>query len=177
MSQNLEIKAIIPSVSDASAKAESLGAIYCAELHQVDTYFRLPSGRLKLREINRNHAELIYYNRQEHSNARLSDFITYPTSVPLVLKEILEKANGIIATVTKKRLLYMYHDTRIHIDTVDQLGSFIEFESPVTDSVDKAQQTVDFLCHSFGIKESDFFIHSYIDLLTEKMGITAYSQW
>lgn len=169
MNQNLEVKAIIPSVSEVIPIAVLLNAIYCDEFFQIDTYFRVPTGRLKLREINNERAELIYYDRKENSHVRLSDFIRYPSTAPLLLKEMLVKANGVVATVAKKRLLYMYQDTRIHIDTIEHLGSFIEFETPVADSLEKAQEMIRYLCVRFGIGEKDFINHSYVDLFVEKV--------
>lgn len=50
--------------------------------------------------------------------------VTDPTS----LKEVLTMALGVNGYVKKTRLLLHYKQTRIHIDEVLDLGSFLELE-------------------------------------------------
>jgi adenylate cyclase class IV len=59
----------------------------------------------------------------------------------------------------------MYEDTRIHLDSVNELGEFIEFEVPVSGSAAKAEATIKFLCEAFKIAESSYFKGSYVDLM------------
>ena len=48
--RNVELKARIASLEDATRAAEKIGATFEGVLEQVDTYFRANEGRLKLRE-------------------------------------------------------------------------------------------------------------------------------
>ena len=165
MPRNLEVKARIAALQDAEQIARSINANPAGYLYQIDTYFNVQRGRLKLREINRDHAELIYYSRNELSKCRESDYEVFTSPNISVLKKFLESSLGIRAIVRKQRKLYMYQSTRIHLDEVEQLGSFLELESPIEQSAEAAQKVVDFLLKEFGVRESDYILSSYVDLI------------
>ena len=165
MPKNLEIKAKIPDKEMAIEIAKTLSSNYSHELQQTDTYFITSNGRLKLREINQTTAELIYYNRTEDSRERMSDFQIFPTDNSTGLKKILTDTFGVKTVVKKVRQLYFYDDTRIHIDTVEQLGTFIEFEVPVNSSDEEAHKKMQFLVDIFGLRKDDFILNSYSDLI------------
>jgi predicted adenylyl cyclase CyaB len=168
MPRNLEVKARIRSVREAEQTARSINATFEGTLHQVDTYYNVPRGRLKSREINNERAELVFYERDEHAKHRESNYRVFPCMEISLLKEILGRSLGIRATVKKKRELFMYNSTRIHLDEVENLGSFLELESPVEESLDKAQEVVAFLVREFNVQDADFILESYVDLLTSK---------
>lgn len=65
MPRNLEVKARINNLSAAEKVALEIGAIFEGEFFQVDTYFNVKNGRLKLREFDSGFAELIFYHRVE----------------------------------------------------------------------------------------------------------------
>jgi adenylate cyclase, class 2 len=165
MPKNLEVKARIQNVSEAIKVAHSISATYAGELLQTDTYFHVVKGRLKLREIDNTNSELIYYNRSEEMSDRISNFDIFPCQYSNQLKLMLEKGLGIKAIVQKKRKLFMYQNTRIHIDDVRHLGMFIEIESPVESSIEPAKKIVDFLVKKFSIDESQVILNSYLDLV------------
>ncbi len=83
MRKNLEVKACIESVESAEKIAQSIRARFDRTMKQIDTYFNVSHGRLKLREIDDTHAELIYYTRNEDVNHRVSDFQICPVHNPL----------------------------------------------------------------------------------------------
>ena len=169
MPRNLEIKARYENLSQVKKIAEKIGARHITVLHQIDTYFVVPKGRLKLREIEGEPAELIYYEREESANHRNSDFQIYKCDDSAILKDLLTNCFGARASVEKKRTLYIYNDTRVHLDEVVGLGTFIEFEVPVKDSPEDAEKTLEFLLVSFGIKNPDFIKCSYIDMMLESL--------
>ena len=140
MPKNLEIKAKIPNVQHAISIAYDLYASYKGELHQIDTYFNVHHGRLKLREILNDHFELIYYERNEESQQRLSTFELYPVVDVNHMKKMLTQANGVIGIVEKRRTLFIYKNTRIHVDEVQRLGTFLEFETAVTETEEDAKK-------------------------------------
>lgn len=170
MPRNLEVKAKIASSESARELAESLHAKYAGTLHQTDTYFGVTHGRLKLREIDGAHAELISYDREESSTRRDSRFELFTVQNPSKLKSLLEASCGIRGIVEKTRILYLMDETtRIHLDEVKNLGSFVEFEVPVSNDAEAAEQ-LDSLIKQFGIGSGDFLRNSYIDLLLERIG-------
>ena len=168
MPRNLEIKARLSSIEFGVSKALAAGARYEGVLHQIDTYFNVSHDRLKLREEDSGKGELIYYKRGEESNQRVSQFEIYQCDDVATLKSILKKAYGVRSTVDKKRLLYMLDEARIHLDTVKELGLFLEFETFIQSDVEKARVSLEMLIRHFGIREEDFVRQSYVDSMEEK---------
>jgi predicted adenylyl cyclase CyaB len=164
---NVEIKARCPDPEQVRALLRQRKA-RCAGLdHQVDTYFRVPEGRLKLREGNIENA-LIYYRRPNEAGPKTSDVLLYPSSPGL--KEVLVTVLGVLVAVNKQREIYYLDNVKIHIDRVEGLGSFVEIEAAGDEHTDRGalqRQCVE-LTTAFGIREQDLVAKSYSDLLTEK---------
>ncbi len=167
MHLNLELKASIPSIDLARASARRCGAEFSGVLLQEDTYFRVPQGRLKLREIAGDKAELIYYERPDTSQERWSSYSRVPVIEPGALKEQLASALGVHVVVRKRRELFMLDETRIHLDDVEALGTYLEFEIPVRDQ-EEAYSQMKFLREQFEIDEGSIFTGSYSDLILAK---------
>lgn len=167
MPTNLELKARYPSSRKAHECARASGAAPRGLLVQQDTYFRVPRGRLKLREAEGETAELIYYERAEESAERWSRFTREPVTEPAGLVRVLTEAFGVLAVVKKKRELYIFRDARIHIDEVEGLGTFVEFE--VTGGETPASvATMRELRNAFGIGDDSVIKVSYSDMILEK---------
>ncbi len=164
MPTNLELKARISSIEWCLTRALERGATSAGILDQVDTYFNTPAGRLKLRIINGSSAELIGYFRREVADERSSAY--EKTSVPdaATFCGILERTLGVRVVVSKHRNLFWYKGSRIHVDAVDNLGTFIEFEVP-TDGKYSAEEVMKELRTMFDIRAQDIVRASYADLL------------
>lgn len=167
MPVNLELKARCAQWETARAVAERSGAIDKGILHQRDTYFRVQTGRLKLRVINDATAELIQYERAEDGAERFSRYRKIDVADPDGLREALAESLGTLVEVKKERHLYMYGATRIHLDRVESLGSFIEFEIPGSGN-GVTQELMGDLRRMFGIDEKDVVTCSYADLLMRR---------
>jgi adenylate cyclase class 2 len=136
--KNIEIKFQIPSHQEIISylnKHHDIDFLWSKE--QTDIYFWIPNGRLKLRIQTDSDPQLIYYQRNNSLDARLSEYLIFDASDADSLKIILEKALGVKTLVKKKRHLYQFHNVRIHIDEVNGLGNFIEFESVLDDGTDE----------------------------------------
>jgi predicted adenylyl cyclase CyaB len=138
-------------------------------LRQVDTYFVVPRGRLKLREQEgRAVAELIAYDRPNEAAVRASDYQLVPIPDPASLKLALTRTLGVRVVVAKRRTLWLWHNVRVHLDEVDSLGTFLELEA-VLSSPDEAEgvsrERLNQLTHSLRIREEDRIAVSYSDLL------------
>ncbi len=167
MPTNLELKARYPSPQKAHACARAVGAARRGLLVQQDTYFRVPRGRLKLREAGGGTAELIYYERSEESTERWSRFTREPVTGPAGIARVLTEAFGVLAVVRKKRELYVFRDARIHIDDVEGLGTFVEFE--VTGGETPASvATMRELRNAFDIGDGIVIKVSYSDMILAK---------
>ena len=165
MPKNLEVKARIKDPRVCEGIIKSIGSSFVGILNQTDTYFHTRRGRLKLREITDAAAELIYYEREEETVHRLSQFDIVRCDNPSALKAILEESVGIRGVVKKKRKLFMYNVTRVHLDEVENLGHFLELETPVTLSVEESETINEYITDRLQLSRDDFITGSYIDLL------------
>lgn len=170
--KNLEIKAKINNHNKIKKVMIDFGARPKETMHQIDTYFHVPSGRLKLRELTKDRAYLIYYERGESTAKRWSNYYTYDVKDQKEFIKILDKALGIKVVINKSRILYLYKNARIHLDTVKSLGTFIEIEVEVKKGDTQARNLMNEMLESLCIPKSDFIKDSYSDLLLSKQGKT-----
>lgn len=98
-------------------------------LWQRDTYFAVRRGRLKLREQRPGGSCLIQYDRADERRQRLSAYRIAAIGEPAELLAVLDASLGVELTVTKRRRLFVWQSVRIHLDEVDDLGSFVELEA------------------------------------------------
>lgn len=165
--QNLEIKAWYPDLELARQILKNLCAEFVWSDQQVDTYFAVTHGRLKLRESHICGNELIFYQRSDAIDSKISDFEVYPTREPQLLKSVLTGSLGVRTIVIKSRCLYLWQRVRIHLDQVEKLGSFIEFEAPVdlNEPLEHAQEKVKSLLVAFGIEKQYLIARGYGEML------------
>jgi adenylate cyclase class IV len=168
MPKNLELKSLYDSLPGAKRIARAIGAVHKGTLRQVDTYFSVRSGRLKLREIDGEKFELIYYERANAKRSRYSDYRIVPLTEPRFAKDIFRILFGISVVVRKKRTLFLYQNARIHIDSVNRLGTFIEFEVVVNRGKKQARELMRFLRKEFRIDPTSLVGGSYSDMLRRK---------
>jgi predicted adenylyl cyclase CyaB len=167
---NIEFKAKCNNVIEAEQKLQTLNPKFIGEDHQIDTYFNTPKGRLKLREGNIENS-LIFYERENTSDAKQSNVVLYNHQANVNLKEILTTVNGIKVVVDKKRRIYFIENVKFHFDRVEALGSFIEVEAIDSDgsiSIEKLQEQCAYYAQFLGVKEEDYLAVSYSDMLLEK---------
>lgn len=61
--------------------------------------------------------------------AKRSDIFLYKHQPDTSLKDILTKIHGIKVIVKKIRKIYFVDNVKFHLDTIDELGTFIETEA------------------------------------------------
>lgn len=171
--RNVEIKAkslnpqIISLAEEISKKYGNSGAM--TEIIQDDYFFKSSTGRLKMRVINKKRGELIFYKRPDQEGPKLSSFRIERFEDPDRMISILTETNGLIRVVKKMRALFIAGQTRIHIDSVNKLGCFLELEVVLTpeQSVSDGEKIARGLMEELGVKEEDLVAKSYFDLLSE----------
>ena len=169
MPRNVEIKARVHDFEVFKAKAEALSDTPATLIEQLDTFYITPRGRLKLRVLAPDRCELIQYSRADDSSAKTSTYDIVRSNDPAAFSRILESALPIRGVVTKKRYLYLVGATRIHLDEVEGLGTFMELEVVL----DKGQTTqygaaiAEDLMAKLGIRDEDLISGAYIDLLEQ----------
>jgi predicted adenylyl cyclase CyaB len=167
MPRNVEVKA---RIDDLPALRKQLAVLPIAGqdiLDQTDTFFHVGNGRLKLREFAHGPAELIFYQRPDSTGAKLSHYDRLPCHDPATLKRILTQALGVRGTVKKRREVYFIGPTRIHLDTVEGLGTFLELEVVLQDSdaVEAGEAIASEVLQALRVTPGSLLPGAYIDLL------------
>jgi adenylate cyclase, class 2 len=166
LSRNIELKARCRDLAAAQAALQPLSVHDVGAQQQIDTYFASQHGRLKLREIVGVRAELIWYRRTDEARSRQSDYYIVPVPDPQKLKDALTAALGVRRQVRKRRRVLMWHNVRIHLDDVEGLGTFVEFEAVMSANDDEAtgHARLAELCQLMSISPADCLPTSYVDL-------------
>ena len=168
MSQvNIEVKARCHRPEFVREYLQQNNAVFKGIDHQIDTYFNVTKGRLKLREGNIEN-NLIYYERTDQPGAKESDFQLVNVPNAETLKEVLSKSLGIKIIVEKKREIYFIGNVKFHIDEIAGLGNFAEIEASdlyKDTSKEELQRQCEFYRQEFEIKEKDLISVSYSDMV------------
>jgi predicted adenylyl cyclase CyaB len=167
LARNIEIKARVANIDALMPRARALAQRDAERIAQDDTFFRVPHGRLKLRQFADGSAELIHYHRADTLDAKLSDYRRVPAPDAAALREALERALGILGRVRKQRWLLLAGQTRIHLDRVDGLGDFVELEVVLRDDQSESDgvRIADQLMHELGLHNAERIAGAYLDLL------------
>ncbi|MFZ1040710.1 MAG: class IV adenylate cyclase [Anaerolineales bacterium] len=167
MPTNIEIKARVRDFADLKRRAEAISESPVEVIRQEDTFFVTSKGRLKLRLLAPDRAQLVFYERPDRDGPKRSDYFVFNTNDPENLKTALRLALGIRGVVRKTRYLYMVGQTRIHIDNVEELGQFMELEVVLRDdqSDDEGQTIANDLMKRLGVGPTDLIEGAYMDLL------------
>jgi adenylate cyclase class IV len=170
MARNIEIKARAADLSQTEMRARAIADQGPFDLVQDDTFFVCPTGRLKLRELAPDQGALIFYCRPDAPGPKLSEYTIVPTATPALLRALLSEALGVLGRVRKRRRFYLAGQTRIHLDQVEGLGSFVELEVVLDDSQSPAQgeAVVERLLAQLGVGTADLVSGAYIDHLRQR---------
>jgi predicted adenylyl cyclase CyaB len=168
--RNLEIKATVASLAAVRRELRALaGAARQASLRQTDWYFRVPKGRLKLRQAGTaRDGELIAYHRPDKRAARTSEFQRLAAPDLQGTRRLLARMLGLRACVRKRREVWLYRNARIHLDTVEGLGRFVEIEVVVTEGMAQARGLMKELTAALGIGPKALIAGSYGSMSGER---------
>jgi predicted adenylyl cyclase CyaB len=170
MPRNVEIKARVSSVEAVRQKAAAVADKGPFEITQDDTFFRCESGRLKLRAFSSDEGELIFYRRADQQGPKESFYLLSPTSAPDTLRESLSLAYGQTGRVRKQRTLFLAGRTRIHLDQVERLGSFLELEVILEhgEATENGIREAHILMERLGVQSTQVIQGAYVDLLAQR---------
>jgi len=168
--ENIELKARLEDPAAALLVCRKLGAAESGRLEQTDTYFSLGRYRLKLREGSDGEASLIGYSRPDDASARKSQYRIHPVKDLAGTKAALTRQWGVKVVVRKSRRLFLWRGrVRIHLDRVESLGDFLEFEALVgaqpSYDEDAAREDVAQLTREFGLRQQDLVAQSYSSMV------------
>lgn len=131
--KNIELKIFFDNFNKIVPGLKRLGANHVGMLRQTDTYYDSGNDRFKIRETKGDESMLIKYSRPNKFDSKISQY-----SLKTVVKNQLQGIKikfaaslGEKVVVKKRRSLWIYGNTRIHLDTVNHLGKFLELETVV----------------------------------------------
>lgn len=166
MPKNLEIKVKLNSHKEIKKILDENKIKINELLIQKDIYYKVDRGILKLR-IENNSQTLIFYDRNEKSKKRWSNYYLLDLS-SVDANTYLKRFLDTMVVVKKKRELFLYKGTRIHLDYVQGLGYFLELETRVTNGLKDAEKRFNFLLDLLKLKSKTEIRASYKDLLIAK---------
>lgn len=163
MPLNLELKVKMNSFRKTAKLLKEINAHFLKTLNQKDIYYKTTGGLLKLR-IENGEQSIIKYLRDEKGKDRFSDyeFISFESGDA---EKFFKNIFNIEAVVQKKRLLFIYDNTRIHLDTVKGLGKFLELETLVLKGKNDAKKRFAFVKKALELETLPGFKKSYRDLI------------
>jgi predicted adenylyl cyclase CyaB len=167
MPANIEIKAAAPDFPALRVRSEKLSGSAGQTIHQDDTFFHTPAGRLKLRTLSASLGELIYYDRPDSAGPKTCHYRISRTDDPDGLRAVLSEALGILGRVRKTRILFLVGQTRVHLDEVEGLGDFLELEVVLREGQSEAEGVAIArdLMERLGVAPENLVEGAYLDLL------------
>ncbi|HVZ58090.1 MAG TPA: class IV adenylate cyclase [Chitinophagaceae bacterium] len=169
---NIEVKARCQDQDRIRNYLLGQGAEFRGLDRQVDTYFRVNRGRLKLRE-GRIENNLIQYERADLEGPKSSHFRLVNVADAHGLKAALTAALGVLVVVDKSREIYYIGNVKFHLDRVEGLGTFVEIEAGnlLADlGAGELRQQCDHYLSAFNVQPADLVSVSYSDLLLDMLG-------
>lgn len=175
MPRNVEIKARVADLAPVRERLRALGGGDPEVLEQRDTYFRSETGRYKLRVHGDGRAELIHYQRPDATGPALSTYTVVPTQTPDTIRRSFTSLLGVRAEVVKRREVVLLGRTRVHLDEVLGLGTFVELEVVLAAGEDDADGTAEAerLLAELGIGDRELVRESYVDLAEAASGASS----
>jgi len=163
MPLNLELKVKLKSFTKIKKLLEGINAEFIKTLNQKDIYYKIKGGLLKLR-IENGEQSIIKYLRDEKGNDRFSnyDFLRFGYGNAEKFFDSVYKTEAI---VQKKRLLFMYDNTRVHLDSVKGLGNFLELETLVLKGKNDAKKRFTYIKKMLELEDLPELKKSYCDLV------------
>ena len=167
MPTNVEFKCRVDDLAPVRSRLRALAPRFVGTDAQRDTYFRVPHGRLKLRE-GAVETALIQYARADVAGVKRSDVRLYAPSDAPALGALLAAALGVDVVVEKVREIYFVGHVKVHLDTLAALGMFVEVEAIDTDGTRPPAALAadaEAMRAALGLADAPLEAHSYSDLL------------
>lgn len=166
----VEIKARTTRTEEQRQILLEHGADFRGTDHQIDHYFRVPEGRLKLRHGSIEQS-LIFYKRGNQAGPKDSSVALTRLAGEAEAESLaatLDRALGTWVKVDKQREIYFIKNVKFHLDTVVGLGNFLEIEA-IGDSADQRTELLaqcEEWMATLGVQPEELVENSYSDLLT-----------
>lgn len=168
MQVNLEIKVPAKNLKKLRILVEKEGGKLIYSSKQIDVYYKLKNGRLKVRNSSKGEKSVIFYKRIEDGSERWSNFEVIHVSNPEEWIRFFDNFLERLVIVNKHRTLYHLRNTRIHFDKVKELGNFVELETKVVNGKLKAKKEFQQIIKLLELNPDEQILNSYSDLILKK---------
>jgi adenylate cyclase class IV len=160
---NIECKLRLRDPEAARAIARDLGAAHAGVLEQEDVFYAHPGLRLKRRATVGRPIEWILYDRSDDAAARAS---RYELLTDDEARARFGDLGAPVGVVRKRRDLWLLDNVRIHIDSVEGRGDFLELEAVVGEgySPEACRASVDRLLAALAPALGEIVPVAYVDL-------------
>ncbi len=168
--KNIELKVRVDDFTEIISLLKNMEARQEEDLNQIDTYYDFPGARLKFRMINNEKWQLIYYSRPDTEESKLSDYkiVEFDESQYHAMKGMLQVMYEELVVVKKKRSLWLYKNTRVHLDSVESLGHYVELETVINDiTAEQGAEEHKMVIEGLKLDRYQKIQNSYSDLLME----------
>ncbi|GAB6943670.1 class IV adenylate cyclase [Vulcanisaeta sp. JCM 14467] len=177
----VEVKYRVPSHDVIKDKLKSLNAKFLEHTEETDIYFNSPvrdfaktDEALRVRVYGDGTVVLTYKGPRIGSIGKTREELSVTVNDLESLLEILRKLDfREVAKVVKRRDIYNYENFTIYVDSVEELGSFVEVETMVNDKelIDKATEEVLQLGNKLGLRRDWIERKTYLELMLERQGL------
>lgn len=167
MPVNLEIKVPVKNLKKLIEIVEKEGGSKIYSSRQVDVYYKLENGRLKVRNSS-GEKSIIFYRRIEDGSERWSDFEVIKIDDPGKWINFFDNFLERLVVVDKHRTLYHLYNTRIHFDKVKGFGNFVELETKVVNGKQRARKEFQKILELLQLDPEKQILNSYSDLILSK---------
>ena len=173
--REIEVKAKVRDLIQLEKKLHALGCVFSSPIHQLDRIFipigkTIPIGKgVNALRIRREKDRILFTLKQVHDDPldKIEKEFTIDNEEQAV-EAILLLGFFESVSVEKSRRKCRYHDYEICLDTVTDLGAFIEVEKISSDSGEVVQQELFRFLESLGVKKEDQVFQGYDILLHRK---------
>ncbi|XP_045567384.1 uncharacterized protein isoform X3 [Salmo salar] len=173
MPSNVEIKARVSNATRLAERASQLSQSEGTVIRQQDTFFNCRTGRLKLRNLMQDGSgQLIFYERPDCDGPKVSNYSLSTTQDPEGLRTVLADSLGVKGEVRKERRLFLVGQTRVHLDSVEGLGHYMELEVVLREDQrpEEGEAIARSLMKELGVGDDSLVTGAYVDLLLEGQG-------
>lgn len=173
----VEVKASVTNFSDVKKKLKQIKAVKIKTERQKDAYYNAPhrdfgktDEALRIREIPENGKKIViltYKGAKLDEVSKTRKEIEVEVSDSPSMASILENLGfRLAANVTKDRDIYHYNNFIITLDTVHNVGTFVEIETEASEGEDTEEsiKKIFEIYKSLGIVDG-FERRSYLELM------------
>jgi adenylate cyclase class 2 len=171
----IELKVAVPDLDPVRNRLNERNAVFIGKVHEHDIYYNAPhrdfgvtDEAMRVRYTN-DHAVVTYKGAKiQKSGLKAREELNIAVESGPVFETMLARLGFVrTAEVNKWRENYRYESAMISLDTVDELGTFVEIEVIAeSDNTDAASQ-IEKISKEIGV-HGEPILASYLELLVSK---------